>query len=85
MLNSLDSNKSTGPDEIPVKLLKLSAVLIAEPLSKLFNRSITLGVYPSKFKEANVKPIFKNKGSPFPFRLYLLPSYQLIIIPVQSL
>ena len=70
MLNSLDSNKSTGPDEIPVKLLKLSAVLIAEPLSKLFNRSITLGVYPSKFKEANVRPIFKNKGSPSDYTCY---------------
>ena len=63
-LNSLDANKATGPDEIPAKLLKLTAVLIAEPLSKLYNKSLGLGIYPSKFKEANVKPIFKNKGSP---------------------
>ena len=37
LLNYLDSNKATGPNEIPVKLFKLSAVLIAEPLSKLFS------------------------------------------------
>ena len=63
-LNSLDPNKSTGPDEIPVKLLKLSALLIVKPLSDLFNKSLSSGIYPSKFKEANVRPIFKNKGSP---------------------
>ena len=70
LLNSLDSNKSTGPDEIPVKLLKLSALLIAEPLSKLFNKSLTLGIYPSAFKKANVRPIFKNKGSPSDYTCY---------------
>ena len=64
IINSLDANKSTGPDNIPVKLLKLTAVLIASPLSKLYNKSLELGIYPSKFKEANIKPIFKNKGSP---------------------
>ena len=64
ILNSLDANKSTGPDNIPAKLLKLTAILIAAPLSKLFNKSLAMGIYPSKFKEANIKAIFKNKGSP---------------------
>ena len=70
LLNSLDSNKSTGPDEIPVKLLKLSALLIAKPLSDLFNKSLSSGVYPSKFKEANIRPIYKNKGSPSDYTCY---------------
>ena len=70
ILNSLDANKSTGPDEIPVKLLKLSAHLIAKPLSDLFNKSLDSGVYPSKFKEANVRPIFKKKGSPSDYSSY---------------
>ena len=64
ILNSLDQNKSTGPDNLPIKLLKLTALLIAKPLSQLFNKSLAVGAYPKKFKEANVKPIFKNKGSP---------------------
>ena len=63
-LNSLDSNKSTGPDGIPVKLLKLTALLISKPLAQLFNKSLDNGKFPSNFKEADVKPIFKNKGSP---------------------
>ena len=64
MLNSLDANKSTGPDGLPTRFLKLTALLIAKPLSQLFNKSLSLGVYPTEFKIAHVKPIFKNKGSP---------------------
>ena len=64
ILNSLDANKSTGPDGLPTKFLKLTALLIAKPLSQLFNKSLSLGIYPKDFKKANVKPIFKNKGSP---------------------
>lgn len=70
ILNSLDANKSTGPDKIPVKILKLSALIIAEPLSKLFNKSLSTGIYPSIFKQANVKPIFKNNGSPSDYTCY---------------
>ena len=63
-LNSLDPNKSTGPDELPAKILKLTAIIIAEPLSNLFNKSLRDGIFPTSWKLANVKPIFKNKGSP---------------------
>ena len=64
ILNSLDINKSTGPDGLSAKFIKLTAILIAKPLSQLFNKSLSHGIYPNKFKEANVKPIFKKKGSP---------------------
>ena len=64
ILNSLDANKSTGPDGIPVKFLKLTAIIIANPLAQLFNKSLSLGIYPDDFKTAIVKPIFKKKGSP---------------------
>ena len=69
-LNSLDPNKSTGPDGIPVKLLKLIALLISEPLAKLFNKSLAVGIFPDKFKEADVKPILKNKGLPSDYSCY---------------
>ena len=70
ILNSLDPNKSTGPDGLPVKLLKLIAILISEPLAKLFNKSLATGKFPEKFKEALVKPVFKNKGSPSNYSSY---------------
>ena len=64
ILNSLNPNKSTGPDDIPTKLLKMCAILIVEPLTKLFNKSLQEGVFPDTWKSAIIKPIFKNKGSP---------------------
>ena len=56
ILNSLDTNKSTGPDGLPTQFLKMTALLIARPLSQLFNKSLDLGIYPSQFKIAHVKP-----------------------------
>ena len=64
LINSLDPNKSTGPDEIPTKWLKFAAVLISEPMTKLFNKSLSEGIFPNTWKTAIIKPIFKNKGSP---------------------
>ena len=46
------------------RVTKLVAFLIAEPLSMLFNTSLAEGIYSVQFKEANIKPIFKNKGTP---------------------
>ena len=69
-LNSLDSHKSTGPDNVPTKLLKLIAILIYEPLTKLFNKSLQSGTFPKIWKEAFVTPIFKNSGSPSDVRQY---------------
>ena len=63
LLNSLDPNKSCGSDEVPPKILKLVALLICEPLAKLFNASLSSGVYPAIWKLANIHPIYK-KGSP---------------------
>ena len=62
-LNNLNPNKSTGPDQIPTKLLKMIALLIAEPLTKLFNKSLSLGTFPTLWKQARVTPVYKKKGS----------------------
>ena len=63
-LNALDPNKSCGPDELPNRILKMTALIICDPLTKLFNKSLAAGIFPSIWKEAHVHPIFKNKGSP---------------------
>jgi len=44
--NSLDSSKSSGAHNIPAKLIKLSANVIAPILCDLYNYSITNGVFP---------------------------------------
>ena len=62
-LNSIDVNKSSGSDALPAKLIRMIALLIVTPLTQLFNKSLALGIFPNSWKEANVTPIFKKKGS----------------------
>ena len=64
-LNSLNIHKSTGPDQISTKLLKLTALLIYEPLTKLFNKSLALGIFPNSWKNATVtKTVFTKTQDP---------------------
>ena len=70
IINRLDASKACGPDKIPTKLLKMVAIYIAEPLTKIFNKSLASGKYPSIWKRAIVKPIYKGKGSPSDLKNY---------------
>ena len=83
ILNSLDVHKSTGPDKLPTQILKMIAVLIVEPLTSLFNKSIRSGTFPNMWKEAIATPIFKKNGSPSDIKQYrpisLLPCLSKIL------
>ena len=57
---ALDPNKASGPDNIPARILKLTADQIAPSVCRLFNLSLQIGVMPTAWKEANVTPVFKN-------------------------
>jgi hypothetical protein len=70
VINGLDASKACGPDRIPSRFLKMVAIYIAEPLAKIFNKSMATGTYPALWKTANVKPIFKGKGSPSDIKNY---------------
>ena len=70
VINGLDASKACGPDKLPTKIIKMTATYISEPLSKLFNRSLSEGKYPSSWKTATVKPVFKGKGSPSDIKNY---------------
>ncbi|CAB4042628.1 Hypothetical predicted protein [Paramuricea clavata] len=59
VLRYLDPQKACGPDGIPSRLLLELADEIAPSLSKLLNMSLSLGVVPSKWKLANITPVFK--------------------------
>ena len=60
MLRNLDPNKAGGPDGIPGIILKELGNEIAPSLCKLFNQSLSLGVVPTKWKFANVMPVYKK-------------------------
>ena len=60
ILQSLDSNKATGPDNISPRVLKECAAQLAPSLAALFKLSMSLSQIPSEWKNANVTPIFKK-------------------------
>lgn len=59
-LRRLNINKGAGPDNIPNLFLKSMADELANPLLKIFNQSLSSGVFPSAWKTAYVTPIFKS-------------------------
>ena len=60
IIQSLTKNKSSGPNHIPVKLLKILDPLISVQLSLIINDSFQKGIFPEKLKIAKVIPIFKK-------------------------
>ena len=59
VINSLNSDKATGPDGIPVKFIKPSANVKDSHLTNIINNGIDLDCYSENAKIANVRPIFK--------------------------
>ena len=62
LLENLDPKKATGSDNISNAILKRCSIGLAKPLCIIFNKSIQTGVFPTRWKLANVSPIFKQKG-----------------------
>ena len=60
IISSLNSNKATGSNSIPYRILFLLKNEILEQLSDLLNLSFTTGVFPSVLKTAKVVPIFRK-------------------------
>ena len=59
-IDKLDINKAAGSDEISCLLIKLTRLIIAPVLSRLFNVCIFKSVFPDVFKIAEVIPLFKG-------------------------
>lgn len=59
-LQKLKSQKAMGPDNIPPRLLKEFAYELAEPITDLFNLSLSSGIFPDTWRCANVIPIPKE-------------------------
>ena len=60
-LHQLNSKKATGYDQIPAKLLKVSADIIAPSLTAQINNNIAASYFPTELKTAQVIPVFKKK------------------------
>ena len=62
LLSTLDTSKATGPDNLPVVILKNCANSLSPSLTAFINASLRSGFYVSEWKQANISPIHK-KGS----------------------
>lgn len=60
IVQNLKSNKSAGFDDIHPSVVKSVIMFIAQPLSKIFNISLSTGLFPDSLKVAKVVPKFKN-------------------------
>ena len=62
-MKSMSKKKSKGNDGVSQECLLLGGEVLAAPLTKIINNSITSGIFPTGWKEAIVVPILK-KGDP---------------------
>jgi len=60
ILENLDPSKSSGPDNIPTRILKLCAAEISPVLQIIFSQSYQEGLLPSDWVQGNVIPIHKK-------------------------
>lgn len=60
-LLALHPYKATGPDKLPSRFLKDFAHVLAEPITTIFNASLSSGIVPKIWKESNIIPIPKVK------------------------
>ena len=60
LLDDLDTNKATGPDLIPTRVLKECSSILAPVLAELFQNSIDTGILPDDWLTANVVGIYKK-------------------------
>ena len=77
MLKAIDENKSVGLDNIPNKLLKMAADVVAPSLTEIFSQSINTGIFPNDWKGARLSPLFKNgvKNDPNNYRpIFIIPA-----------
>ena len=76
-ISRFDASKATGIDGLGPRIIKLAAHVIAPSITKLINRSIITGIFPSQLKLAKVFPIYKGetKSDPSNYRpISILPT-----------
>ena len=60
ILDNIDTNKATGPDDISGRILRECSKEIAPSSTCLFNMSLSLGKMPENWKLANITPVLKK-------------------------
>ena len=56
----MNPKKATGPDKIPVKIVKLAASVIDSHLTNIINNDLSNNAFSDSAKLASVRPIYKK-------------------------
>ena len=82
LISSMENKKSVGVDGISMHMLKISAPAIVPCLTYLFNKSLSVGDFPLRWKQAKIIPLHKSgdKTLPCNYRpIAILPSVSKIL------
>ena len=60
IIKGLNPKKATGPDKIPVKIVKLATSVIDSHLTNIINNDLSNNAFPDSPKLASVRPIYKK-------------------------
>ena len=78
ILSGMNNKKSVSVDGISMHMLKISAPIIVPCLTYIFNKSLSEGDYPLRWKQAKIIPL--HKSSPCNYRpIAILPSVSKIL------
>ena len=61
LIMKLKNKLSSGHDQISNVMLKWLCPVVSGPLSIIFNKSLTEGVFPDTMKFSDIIPLYKNK------------------------
>ena len=59
-IKQLDVSKSSAIEGVSTRVFKVAFLAIPEKLTVLFNKSLSLGIFPSRWKYAKVVPLPKD-------------------------
>ena len=60
LLKSVNTEKASGPDNIPPKLVKLSGNVIDSHLCNIINKGLQNSFFPDAAKIVSVRPLYKK-------------------------
>ena len=82
VIMNLDLSKASGPDCIPVVVLKNCEPELSYILAELFNKCLKKSCFPDCWKVSSVVPVFKNVGKRSTAKNYHPASYLSVVSKV---
>ena len=79
IINSLDSNKVHGHDEISIRMLKICGFSVCRPLQIIYKSCLDRGKFPQEWKKANVVPVHKKNDKQLVKIIVLYPCYLYVV------